>query len=303
MFKWYIPFCLLIIYGLSAQKVSHGSLELYPLFPSSFVASRTVAVWLPENYDPQENYPVLYMHDGQMLFDANTTWNKLEWGLDEVAHREITAGNIRPFIGVGIWNGGALRHAEYIPQKALELLSENQRDSIIKHSTRGGYPLFQTPLQADAYLKFLTQEVKPFIDQKYPTLADAEHTFIMGSSMGGLISWYALCEYPQIFGGAACLSTHWPGGFVYEKNPIPGAFLAYLNQNLPPPKNHRLYFDLGDATLDAHYPDLQEEVNKLLSKKGFAEPYWKTLFFPGEEHSEIAWNKRLHEPLNFLLSN
>ncbi|MGC6479919.1 MAG: alpha/beta hydrolase [Flavobacteriaceae bacterium] len=285
-----------------AQQVSHGQLKSFPKFSSEHIGERTIAVWLPENYTSEQSYPTLYMHDGQMLFDAKTTWNGQEWGIDEVAHRLIQQGDVPPFIVVGIWNAGPLRHSEYFPQKPFELLKESARDSILEYSKRGKEALFKKPIQSDAYLKFLTQELKPFIDKNFATRPGPENTFLMGSSMGGLISWYALCEYPDIFGGAACMSTHWPGGFVYEDNPIPDSFIDYLDKNLPPPAKHRLYFDLGDATLDANYPPLQQKVDLLMTKKGYSSTLWTTRFFPGENHSEEAWNKRLHEPLIFLFN-
>jgi hypothetical protein len=119
--------------------------------------------------------------------------------------------------------------------------------------------------------------------------------------MGGLISMYAICEYPAVFGGAACLSTHWPGIFQVENNPIPNAFYRYLKKNLPNPKNHKIYFDFGTATLDALYEPLQNEVDLIMKQKGFSTKNWITKKFEGENHSEIAWQKRLHIPFEFLL--
>ena len=92
---------------------------------------------------------------------------------------------------------------------------------------------------SDNYLKFIVEELKPFIDSTYSTLIDKENTFIAGSSMGGLISMYAVCEYPNVFGGAACLSTHWPGTFEVENNPIPEIFYNYLTNNLPKPNQNK----------------------------------------------------------------
>jgi predicted alpha/beta superfamily hydrolase len=123
----------------------------------------------------------------------------------------------------------------------------------------------------------------------------------MGSSMGGLISMYAICEYPDVFGGAACLSTHWPGTFAVENNPIPDAFINYLKLHLPDPKRHKIYFDYGDQTLDALYPPFQKKVDEVMKAKGFSERNWMTKFFQGENHSERAWHKRLDTPLLFLL--
>jgi enterochelin esterase-like enzyme len=119
--------------------------------------------------------------------------------------------------------------------------------------------------------------------------------------MGGLISLYAICEYPEVFGGAACLSTHWPGTFAAENNPVPEAFIQYLNKNLPSPETHKIYFDYGDQTLDAMYPPLQKKVDKVMKAKGFTDINWETKFFPGKDHSEKSWSERFDIPVIFLL--
>ena len=154
---------------------------------------------------------------------------------------------------------------------------------------------------SDNYLKFLVSELKPFIDKKYSVYKDKGHTFIAGSSMGGLISMYAICEYPKVYGGAACLSTHWPGIFSVENNPIPEAFVNYMKMHLPNPKNHKIYFDNGDQTLDAMYPPLQNKVDEVMKMKCFSVDNWSTKFFPGQDHSEKSWNSRLEIPFEFLL--
>ena len=154
---------------------------------------------------------------------------------------------------------------------------------------------------SDNYLKYLVQELKPYIDQQFSTYTNAKNTFIGGSSMGGLISMYAICEYPNIFGGAMCMSTHWPGIFAMEDNPIPDAFLNYLSAKLPNPKNHQLYFDCGNLALDALYPPLQNKVDSVMRKKGFTKNNWMTKYFINQDHSEVSWNSRLDIPLTFLL--
>jgi enterochelin esterase-like enzyme len=119
--------------------------------------------------------------------------------------------------------------------------------------------------------------------------------------MGGLISLYAISEYPDIFGGAACLSTHWPGLRDMKDNPIPAAFFAYMRAHLPAPKKHKIYFDYGDQTLDALYPPLQKQADEVMKSKGFTAKNWLTRFFPGADHSEKSWAARLDAPLLFLL--
>ena len=151
------------------------------------------------------------------------------------------------------------------------------------------------------YLKFLVKELKPFIDKTFSTLQNKHNTFIAGSSMGGLISMYAICEYPKVFGGAACISTHWPGTFAVDNNPIPGAFLQYLKIHLPSPASHRIYFDYGTETLDALYAPFQLQADAIMKAKGYTTKYWMTKKFEGESHSEVAWRKRFSIPAIFLL--
>ena len=139
------------------------------------------------------------------------------------------------------------------------------------------------------------------IDSLYSTYSDRGNTFIAGSSMGGLISLYAICEYPIIFGGAACISTHWIGSSQRLNGSVPKAFNLYIEQNLPSSKNHKIYFDYGTITLDSFYEPYQLKVDKIMISKGFDQQSWETLKFEGENHSERSWSKRLNIPITFLL--
>jgi enterochelin esterase-like enzyme len=238
------------------------------------------------------------MHDGQMLYDATTTWNKQEWRVDETVGKLIKEKKIKDLIVVGIWNNGEYRHAEYYPQKSLKYLPEDTRSFIVKNSLKN-------KPQADNYLKFLVTELKPYIDKKFSTKKNRNNTFIAGSSMGGLISIYAICEYPQVFGGAAGISTHLPLVGVPETpniETVPASFRTYLEKNLPRANSRKIYFDYGDKTLDAYYPPLQKEVDKLMTAKGWTAKSWSTRFFAGDDHTERSWAKRLNIPLLFLFS-
>lgn len=283
-------------------QVSAGSIERLTSYPSAFVPPRNIDIWLPADCDKQQRYAVLYMHDGQMLFDATTSWNKQEWQIDEVASRLIKAGKTQPFIVVGIDNAGANRHSEYFPQQPFENLSPAQQAALYQLQRTKNQALFSQQVYSDRYLKFLVTELKPYIDSHYSVYTDAAHTFVMGSSMGGLISLYAISEYPHIFGGAACLSTHWPSTFEQQNNPIPPAFFNYMQQKLPDPSTHKLYFDHGTATLDTWYPPLQAQADKIIKAKGYTSQNWQSLTFEGAEHSEHAWAARLDIPLIFLLT-
>jgi len=263
-------------------------------FDSRWVDDRNVDVWLPEGYPAQSRYAVLYMHDGQMLYDSGITWNRQEWGVDETVSRLIKTGAIKNTIVVGIWNNGEKRHAEYFPQKALANIP-TERFNELKQRIKG-------EPQADNYLRFIVEELKPFIDSKFATLPDFKNTFISGSSMGGLISMYAICEYPNIFAGAACLSTHWIGTFS-ANDEVPDAIIQYMKNTLPSPRNHKIYFDYGTETLDANYPPQQKKVDTLMRQKKFKKSQWQTHEFKGADHSEKAWAQRLDIPLTFLLGN
>lgn len=298
-------FLYLILVAFFMSCTQHGE-ELITIenFQSDYVSGRTIQVYLPSSYSVSDYaYSVLYMHDGQMLFDSTTTWNGQEWGVDETITSLIENGEIAETTVVAIWNGGSqLRHPEYFPQKPFETLPQEIIDSIYQLGRNKNTALFANEIQSDNYLKFLVEEVKPFIDSTYRTNPEMEHTFIAGSSMGGLISMYAICEYPEVFKGAACLSTHWPGIFSVDNNPIPQAFFTYLASNLPDPSNHKFYFDHGTETLDALYEPFQQIADSLIRQAGYNDNNFKTIKFEGDPHDENAWKNRLHIPMTFLLS-
>lgn len=278
-------------------KVTSGTIDRLESFPSKFVDARHIDVWLPEGYNGQANkqkrYNVLYIHDGQMLFDQTTTWNKQSWAVDITMARLIKDGKIPDTIVIGVWNNGKYRHAEYFPDKYLALLSEVDRGRFVKEGLLG------RPL-ADNYLRFLVEELKPAIDKKFATRTDSASTFIMGSSMGGLISVYAMNEYPQVFGGAAGLSTHWMGGRA-ANSAIPLAAFNYLRDHLAEPGKHRLYQDHGTIELDAAYAPYQAFVNEMVRDRGYTDANYMSRVFTGTGHNEKAWAERLEIPLVFLM--
>ena len=282
-------------------KVTTGKVERIEKFKSQFIDARNVDVWLPEGYSTSEKYAVLYMHDGQMLFDPASTWNKQAWQVDSIAGELIAEKQIQKCIIVGIWNNDKKRHPEYFPQKVYAAFSVAQKKFISDILINRGKINTEFNPISDNYLKFIVKELKPYIDRTYSTFTDRKHTFIAGSSMGGLISLYAICEYPKVFGGAACLSTHWTGIYQNNDNPIPDAIISYLKKNLPNPKNHKIYFDYGDQTLDSLYRPWQEKVDVVMKAKGFSTPTWKTQFFAGKDHSERSWRERFFIPLEFMI--
>lgn len=270
-----------------AASQSPGRIVAELPFPAKAVAPRDVWIWLPPGYDSShQRYPVIYMHDGQNLFDAATANYGVEWEIDETLTRLIKAGEVRPAIIVGV-RSSPKRFEEYMPKKAAS------GDVVTTGVDR--YPTFRTSdLIADRYLSFLVEELKPAVDQKFRTRTGREDTFVFGASMGGLISAYAVSEYPDTFGAAACISTHWP---VED-----GAAVDYFARALPAPGAHRFYFDFGTATLDASYEPFQLRMDKAMEARGYRRGAdFVTVKFDGAEHNEKSWAARADRPLKFLL--
>jgi enterochelin esterase-like enzyme len=294
---WLWSLLMSVAQAAQSPQVSRGHLERLQLQTRFDTTPRNVDVWLPDGYAQRaaqgERFQVLYMHDGQMLFDASQTWNRQAWRVADALSELMDAGEVPPTLVVGVWNGGAQRHSEYFPQQALAHLEPTERDSYVQQAL-AGQP------RADAYLAFLVHELKPLIDRRYATRSQREYTHVMGASMGGLISIYAALEYPHVFGGAAGLSTHWIS--LHRPNAgLPLALFRYLRQNLKAHPGLRLYQDHGDQELDALYAPYQPFVDVIVREKGFDDAHYQSLQFPGTGHNETAWAQRLHTPLRFLL--
>ena len=216
--------------------------------------SRILRLYLPPDYQSSDDsYPVLYMHDAQNLFDASTSYAG-EWRVDESLNQLAQQG--LKLIVVGIDNGGEFRNQELLPYS--------------------GPPIGQA--QGDQYLQFLVTVVKPYIDQHYRTKADAANTGIMGSSMGGLISHYALLKYPQVFGRYGLFSpSYW----------AVGANVQQFSQQLPLP-GQRLYFYMGLQEGGSMVPDIERLVHKLVAK-GMTAQQAQYRLVEGADHNEAAW--------------
>ena len=282
--------------------VSTGKLDFYASFesPSGLVTPRNVYVWVPDDYSRSKKYAVIYMSDGQNLWDADKMFNHQEWCVDEVVGGLIAEGKIQNCIVVGVANAMRTRSQEYYPQDVFNLYTPELKE--YSKSKRMG----EDDLLANNYLKFLVEELKPFIDATYSTRKDRDHTFHMGSSMGGLISVYAVTKYPEVFGGAGCLSTHsvlYITNYGAEQESIDAAnqcFVDYLKANLKP-NSCKLYMDRGDQTLDAQYPKYQDRLDKMFKDAGWDDAHYVSKVFPGLSHVEGSWASRLDVPVQYLL--
>jgi enterochelin esterase-like enzyme len=282
--------------------VRTGRIERLHAVASRHVDARPIDVWLPQDYAPDKRYAVLYMQDGQNLFDASQTWNKFAWNVHEALAKLMQQGEVQDTIVVGIPSNGKYRYSEYYPEKYLALAPQAVRDDYVRRAQWGR-------TLGDAYLRYIVEELKPAIDKTYSTRTDAAGTFLMGSSMGAMVSLYALCEYPGVFGGVAALSTHWIGkpGVWGAPNKLQNAVLPlaafnYLSRHLPKPGPHRLYFDHGTLGLDAVYGVHQSFFDAVGADLGFTADQWLSRVFEGTGHSEADWAARVEVPLRFLLS-
>ena len=226
---------------------------------------RDIVVWLPPSYErkTKQRFPVLYMHDGQNVFDPTTSFLGTDWQVDEVADSLIKGNQIEECVIVGI-NNTADRVSEY------------------SDSELGGN-----------YVAFVVNELKPFIDRTYRTKTDAANTAVMGSSMGGLCSFLMAWRHPDVFSKAACLSS----AFLFDNNRILKEVKSYTGSR----KRIRIYMDCGGRGMEARLKKGMDEMREILSEKGFREDVDFEYFYDETaEHNEPAWAERVWRPLKFL---
>jgi predicted alpha/beta superfamily hydrolase len=249
-----------------------GNFRKHPAFRSRFLPSpHDLIVYLPPGYDaePARRYPVLYLHDGQNLFDASTSFSG-EWQVDEAAEALIGAGEIEPLIIVGIYNAGAYRIDEYTPT----------RD---RAKRAGG--------KAKLYGRMLVEELKPFIDSEYRTLADPANTALGGSSLGGLVSLYLGLLYSGIFWRLAILSPSvwWDNRFIVRR--------VRALATKPP---SRIWLSTGTAEGDGVVDAARRVRDSLLAKGWLPDQDLAYREIEGGQHHESAWAAIVPEVLRFL---
>lgn len=299
MYMMKISFSLFIAVLMAGQVSGQLSGKLnYLELSSDLIEDRKIALWTPSMSEGP--YKLIIMHDGQMLFQGDSTWNGQEWGVDESLDSLYQAHLIGDVMVVAIWNIYAHRHRNYFPQKPFEDFESSLRDSLLELKRPGQeMPLFSGSPNADNYLAFIFEELLPVVKEQYAIQED--EIYMMGSSMGGLISMYAAVEYAKELNGVACFSTHWPGVFQNSNNPIPDAFISYLDAHRSRLKKSRWYFDRGDATLDAMYPAHQDRVDSLFQDLKLGDQQFQSLVFPGDAHDEMAWRRRFPAAVLYLL--
>lgn len=260
-----------------------------------------VTVWLPPGYDGSgaRRYPVLYMWDGQNLFDPARTHYGKAWMVQDVLGEMVSAGKAEPHIVVGIWSPpGADRYRVYLPTPLYHALAG---DPGLQASMRmaGGAPA------GEGMLAWTADVLKARVDREFRTRPAARETTIVGASMGGLMACYATIARPDVFGRAGCVSAHFaladPELAKQHATGIEKAWADYLAARLGPPNGRRVWMDHGTATLDAYYAPWQQAVARQFAAQGWREGAdYTARVYEGAEHDETFWRRRMPEMLAWL---
>ena len=245
-----------------------GTVKYHHQFKGDKLLDRTIIVWLPPNYDINKKvrFDVLYLHDGQNIFDPTTSSFGVDWRVDETIDSLITAKKIKPTIVVGIYNTKD-RSSEYNPA-----------------------------VKGKEYMQFLVHQLKPFIDKNYRTNPHKKNTAVGGSSMGGIISFALVWEYPHIFSKAICMSPAFKISHV--------DYVKEVEKYSGKKKKIKIYIDNGGVGLEEQLQPGIDEMLSMLKSKGFGEN--KDFMWIQEKdakHFEVAWAKRIPFALIWLLGN
>lgn len=259
----YLLLLALILNKLTAQSTASKQVTKFIIAAPQLDTLKTIWVYLPKGYENSEKvYPVIYMHDAQNLFDAETSYVG-EWEVDE--YLDTLTDN--ESIIIGIEHGNEKRIDELTPYK---------------HEKYGGG-------KGDAYLTFIKNTIKPYIDVMYRTKSEAEHTTIFGSSLGGLISFYAVLKYPETFGNAGVFSpSFWINPEVFD-----------LVKTTDIPETSKFFFLAGTNEGETMIPKLEEMV-ALLKTKGIKATQFKTHKIEGGQHNEKFWSNNFSEAYQYL---
>ncbi len=263
----------------AVQPRRSGRIERLAPQPSAHVSPREVQVWLPPGYAAatSQRYPVLYLHDGQNVFDAVAAG--AEWQVDETAQRLVEAGAVAPFIVVAVASGPE-RLRDYTPWPDTRPPDTHPRGTAAAQAPQAG--------GAAAYGRYLVHELKPFIDARYRTAPGRDNTAVGGSSIGGLVSMWLLLAHGDVFGAGLVVSPSvwWAGeAIVAQVTAVPASAL------LP-----RVWLDVGTDEGPGAV-DGARRLRAALQARGWAPAYLEQ---PGAGHDEAAWAARVEPMLRFL---
>ncbi|MFN7107360.1 MAG: alpha/beta hydrolase [Brevundimonas sp.] len=279
-----------------------GRLFVSDALPFAPLPGREVFVWTPEAAETGRRLPVIYVQDGQNLFDARRVAYGAAWEIDACLSRLADASIVPPTIVVGIACCDR-RLAEYAPHPILDRAGSAARDAI--QDAWGELP------SSGAYADLVIDRIRPIIDRAFPTRRDRASTFVAGASMGGVAALEILARRPDVFGGAAALSAHLsllpvdgteriPDGFSADIAQAVGAFAC---DQLPAAGRHRIWLDRSEHDVDRHYGPSHDALVAALIAKGYRRDIdLAQTDFAGVGHNEAAWRDRLDLAMAFLLA-
>ncbi|MFZ4106440.1 alpha/beta hydrolase [Flavobacterium sp.] len=255
--KLSVTFLYLFIFGIAKAQLSTGSKNVttFTIEASQLKTSKKIWVYLPKNYaNSTKKFPVIYMHDGQNLMDAKTSYVG-EWNVDETL--DSINGQV---IVIGIEHGGEKRMEELTPYRNVKYEGGN----------------------ADNYLKFIVETLKPFVDKTYRTKTNTKNTCLWGSSLGGLVSLYGALKYPEVFGKVGCFSP----SFWFNRKEI------FELMDKTKSFKTKVYFLCGDNEGD---PDMVQDLNKMEylinTKRCECQMLNKKTIVKGGQHNEKLWRE------------
>ena len=261
--------------------------------------TQRVTIWLPPEYEaePKRRFPVLYMWDGQNLFDpAQTQYNKA-WMVQDVLKGMVARGEAEPHVVVGIWSPpGKDRYRSYVPQFA-----ENAKGMVANSVSE----IAGAPIASERQLGWVADTLIPRVERDYRVETGADNRTIAGASMGGVMSCYSIIERPEVFGRAGCVSAHLamadPQMAPQHEEQIAWLWDNYLDAHLGKPNGRRIWMDHGTEMLDSYYGPWQIMLAEDLAQRGWREGEdFTARVYEGAEHDEIFWNARMAEMLRWL---
>ena len=315
IFKAFVIFlCSLSASFASTEEVVYGMLS-EEVFESNFLGERRLLIYCPNKDEIDQDTTFIIIQDGQYLFDGKVNWVNEEWGIDETLQSLDDRNKLPNIVIVGVenaagTNGGKLvdesrRYAEYFPKEAINYFGFGFRKFAYRNFV---------DLEKFNYIKFLEEELIPFLEDKFERDMNSKNMGILGSSMGGLISLNALIELPHRFGFAASVSTHWIGirpldyALLPFRNEIKffgdpyttKAIYSYITDNIDVLKDKKIYLDRGTESLDQFYEGPQNKIDEFFSSNALT---FQSLVFDGFGHNPKDFGKRFEGALNFLLKD
>ena len=301
---------LLFISLNSFSDVSFGELDNFVI--ESDYDTRKIQIYYPNNKIIDSDTLFICMNDGEELFNAAESWHNMEWGIDEKIEQMNLNENELNFVIIGIYSAKkgnrffvdeTKRYAEYFPRESIPYFDSGFKKRRYQEWVNNNN-LY--------YLEFLTEDVIPFVEDKFDISLNKKNLGIIGASMGGLSALNALIEHPDLFGFAGCISTHWVGikpleyfllpfvGKIDGDDDTANAIISYIEDNIANIDDQKIYFDHGTVGLDSLYSTPQRRVNKILDSKS---KDYKYLVFDGYDHYASEFGSRFDGVLEYLVIN